>query len=123
VAERGWHRRGGFEERAEAVAELGDGVAEGKQAGEQSGAGEVESVAGGVDVALQGCGLFAAEGQRDGGEVETDGLRGGRLRAAVARGVAGGRRGGVEHENRRAEWVWGRARGYGGIRWRTQARR
>jgi hypothetical protein len=56
-------RFGGFKEQAKAVAELGDGVAEDEQAGEQSGAGEVESVAGGIEVAFEGCGLFAAEGQ------------------------------------------------------------
>ena len=93
---------GGFEERAKAVAELGDGVAESEQAGEQGGAGEVESVAGGVEAAFEGCGLFAAEGQRDGGEVKAGGLRGRRLRAAAARGAVGGRRGGAEQEI--AEW-------------------
>jgi hypothetical protein len=88
---------GGFEERAEAVAELGDGVAEGEQAGEQCGAGEVEGVSGGVEVAFEGCGLFAAEGKRDGSEVEAGGLSG-RRRGAVARGVDGGRRSGLEQE-------------------------
>jgi hypothetical protein len=89
---------GGFEELAEAVAELGDGVAEGEEAGGEGGAGEVKRVAGGVDVALQGCGLLSAEGQCDGSEVEAAGGQRGRRPAAAARGVAGGRWGGLEQE-------------------------
>ena len=46
----------GFEELLQAVAELGDGVAEGEQAGGDGGAGEVEGIAGGVEVAFELCG-------------------------------------------------------------------
>jgi hypothetical protein len=54
---------GGLEEWAEAVAKLREGVAEGEEAVEQDGAGEVKGVAGGVEVAFQGGRLPAAERQ------------------------------------------------------------
>ena len=53
----------GFEDLGEAVAELGDGCAEGEQAGGDCGAGEVEGVAGGVEVSFEDCGLLAAKGK------------------------------------------------------------
>ena len=84
----GW---GWFEERTQAVAELWDGVAEGEEAGGEDGAGEVKGVAGGVDVAFEDCGLLAAEGQRDGGEVEAAGDGRGWNLAGAARRVGGGR--------------------------------
>jgi hypothetical protein len=89
---------GGLKELPEAVAELGNGVAEGEQAVEQDGAGEMKGVAGGVDAAFEGCGLLAAEGQRDGGKVEAAGVGCGWSLAAVARGAGGGRRCGLEQE-------------------------
>jgi hypothetical protein len=67
---RGTGGGGGLKELPEAVAELRDGVAEGEQAVEQDGAGEVKGVAGGVEVAFQGRGLLAAEREGDGEEVE-----------------------------------------------------
>ena len=54
----------------EAVTELRDGFAEREQAGRDDGAGEVEGVAGVVDVAGEGGGGFSAEIERDGLEVE-----------------------------------------------------
>ena len=84
--------RGGLEELSKAIAELGDGVAQGEEAVKQDGACEVEGVAGGVEVAFQGRGLFSSERQGEGGEVEAGGLRG-RIRAGLTRGVGGGRRG------------------------------
>ena len=91
----------GFEELAEAVAELGDGVGEGEEAGGDGVAGEVEGVAGGVEVAFEDSGLLAAEGERDGEEIEAcwEGRMGW---AAGARGGAaaggGGCRCGAEEE-------------------------
>jgi hypothetical protein len=67
---RGTDGGGVLKELPEAVAELRDGVAEGEKAVEQDGAGKVKGVAGGVDAALEGCGLLAAERKRDGEEVE-----------------------------------------------------
>lgn len=61
---------GGWKELPEAVTKLRDGVAEGEQAVEQDGAGEVKGIAGGVEVAFQGRGLLATERQGDGEEVE-----------------------------------------------------
>jgi hypothetical protein len=86
-----------LEEMSKAIADLGDSVAQSKEAVEQDGACEVEGVAGGVEVAIQDRGLLASEGQRDGGEVEAGGLCG-RIGAALAGGVSGGRRG-VEQQS------------------------
>jgi len=61
-------------------------------------------------------------GQRDGGEVEADGLRGGRLRAAVAREWPAGD--GVEWSMRSPSGMGlGPSARIWRIRWRTQARR
>lgn len=81
----------GFEELAQAVAELGDGVGDGEEARGDGVSGEVEGVAGGVEVAFEGCGLFAVEGEIDGEEVEAVGGGRGWGRGGVA--AAGGRRG------------------------------
>ena len=89
--------RGGLEELSKAIADLGDGVAQGEEAVEQDGACEVEDVAGGVEMPIQDRGLLASEGQRDGGEVEAGGLRG-QIEAALAGRATGGWRG-VEQES------------------------
>jgi hypothetical protein len=46
---------------SKAIAELGDSVAQGKEAIQQDGPSEVEGVSGGVKVPLQGRGLLASE--------------------------------------------------------------
>lgn len=77
-----------------AVAELGDCFAEGRQPGEDGHAGEVEGVAGGVEVAFEGGGIFAAEGDAGWDEEQTGaGWWGGRRITAAAGGRSGrGRR-------------------------------
>ena len=84
-------------ELAKAIADLGDGVAQGEEAIEQDGACEVEGIARGVEVPLQDRRAASSEGQRDGGEVEAGGLRG-RIWAALAGRTIGGWRG-VEQES------------------------
>ena len=84
--------RGRLEELSKAIADLGDGVAEGEEAIKQDGPREMEGVARGVEVAIEVGGRLASEGQRDGGEVEAGGLRG-RNRASLVGGASGGRRG------------------------------
>ena len=86
-------RGGGFEHLAEAVAELGDGVAEGEEAVGEDRAGEVERVASRVEVAIEGCRLPSAEWQRDGQEIEADRVGGARasIWAAAAAGLGSGR--------------------------------
>ena len=67
---------GGFQDLLQAVAELGDGVAQGQQAGGDGRPGEVEGVAGGVEVGFELCGQAAIEGERDGQQVKAAGGRG-----------------------------------------------
>jgi hypothetical protein len=79
-----------LEELSKAIADLGDGVAQGEEAVEQDGACEVEGIARGIEVAIQDRGLLASEGQRDGGQVEAGRLCG-RIGAMLVGGVSGGR--------------------------------
>ena len=58
----------GGQDFGEAVAELRERGGKSVQAGERCHAGEVQDVAGGVEVAVQGCGVFAAEGEGRGSE-------------------------------------------------------
>ena len=58
----------GGEDFGEAVAELGEGGGEGMETGDGGHAGEVQGVAGGVEVAFEDCGVFAAEGESGGSE-------------------------------------------------------
>jgi hypothetical protein len=60
------------------VTKLGDGIGECEEAGGERGAGEVEGVAVGIEVAFEGCGLSSAEGKQDGQKVEAG--CGGRVR-------------------------------------------
>ena len=67
----------GGQDFGEAVAELRECGGEGMEAGDGSHAGEVEGVAGGVEVAVEDGGVFAAEGEASGSE-EKAGEGGGR---------------------------------------------
>src|ERR1035437_9062584 len=86
----------------EPVAELGNRIAEGEDAGGDGAAREVQGVAVGVEVAVKGCGLLATQRQGHGEQVEASFAR--RLRGGgpCTAGRAGGRffglRGGVDQE-------------------------
>ena len=80
---------GGGEERGEAVAELGQRGGEGEQAGGDGGAGEVQGVAVGVEVAVEEGGLLAAQVEGGGGEQE-GGVRAGGCGRGLVGGVAAG---------------------------------
>src|SRR4030088_984915 len=49
----------------------GAGGGEGVEARDGGHAGEVQGVAGGVEVAVEDCGVFAAQGESDGSELES----------------------------------------------------
>ncbi len=54
------------EDGVKAFSKLGDGVGEAGCLSGGNGAGEVEGIAGGVEVAFEGGGLLASKGKRDG---------------------------------------------------------
>lgn len=93
-------RRSGLQERTEAIAELREGVAEREEAVKQDCSSEVESIANGVNVALEGRGLLSPERERDGCEVKAGGAgrRRGLILAALVEGVGSRRRGGADEE-------------------------
>jgi hypothetical protein len=78
------------------IAELRDGVGEGKQAGGDNASGEMEGVAGGVEVAFEDGGLLAAQRNLDREQIEAG--RAGGLRRSLCGAGRGGRRRGAEHE-------------------------
>ena len=69
----------GGQDLGEAVANLREGGGEGVQAGDGGHAGEVQGVAGRVELAVENCGIFAAKREGGGGEEESAEGWGGRL--------------------------------------------
>ncbi len=67
----------GGQDFGKAVTNLRKGGRKGVEPGDGGHAGEVQGVAGGVEVAFEGCGVSAAEGKCHGSETETARRRGG----------------------------------------------